>query len=84
MYKFGSILLINNHEYDSRVNTFKIPETWVELSTDQAAKLAEFSEETAKYDESEAKAYVQDGMVKAMTGKSANEQSRTRTTYEKP
>ncbi|MFR2689918.1 MAG: DUF4811 domain-containing protein, partial [Enterococcus faecium] len=40
MYKFWFNIADNNHEYDSRVNTFKIPETWVELSTDQASKLA--------------------------------------------
>lgn len=67
MYKFWFNIADNNHEYDSRVNTFKIPETWVELSTDQAAKLAELVKKQQSTMESEAKAYVQDGMVKAMT-----------------
>ncbi|MBG0500725.1 DUF4811 domain-containing protein [Enterococcus faecium] len=67
MYKSWFNIADNNHEYDSRVNTFKIPETWVELSTDQAAKLAELVKKQQSTMESEAKAYVQDGMVKAMT-----------------
>ena len=67
MYKFWFNIADNNHEYDSRVNTFKIPETWVELSTDQASKLAELVKKQQSTMESEAKAYVQDGMVKAMT-----------------
>ena len=64
MYKFWFNIADNNHEYDSRVNTFKIP---VELSTDQVAKLAELVKKQQSTMESEAKAYVQDGMVKAMT-----------------
>lgn len=67
MYKFWFNLADNNHEYDKRVNTFKIPADWIELSTDQAAKLAELVKQQQSTMANDAKAYVQEGIVKAMT-----------------
>ena len=66
-YKFWFNLADNNHEYAKRVNTFKIPANWIELSTDQAEKLADLVKQQQSTMEKEAKAYVQDGLVKAMT-----------------
>ncbi|WP_165005730.1 DUF4811 domain-containing protein [Enterococcus sp. ZJ1668] len=67
MYKFWFNIADNNHEYDKRVNTFKIPADWIELSTDQAEKLAGLVKEKQSTMESEAKTFVQEGLVKAMT-----------------
>ena len=44
-YKFWFNLADNNHEYERRVNTFKLPADWIELSTDQASELAKRVEE---------------------------------------
>lgn len=65
-YKFWFNLADNNHEFDKRVNTFKLPKDWITLSTDQAEKLAKLSKERQGTMESEAKAYVQDGLKQAM------------------
>ncbi|EOS8039321.1 DUF4811 domain-containing protein [Enterococcus hirae] len=67
MYKFWFNLADNNHEYASRVNTFKIPADWIELSTDQAKTLAQRVKEQQSTMESDAKAFVQEGLMKAMT-----------------
>ncbi|MBF8807329.1 MAG: DUF4811 domain-containing protein [Enterococcus lacertideformus] len=67
MYKLWFNLADNNHEYAKRVNIFKIPSDWIELSTDQAAKLAELVKQQQSTMEKEAKSYVQDGLIKAMT-----------------
>src|SRR5699024_9756525 len=67
MYKFWFNLADNNHEYASRVNTFKIPADWIELSTDQSKTLAQRVKEQQSTMESDAKAFVQEGLMKAMT-----------------
>lgn len=66
IYKLWFNLADNNHEYDERVNIFKIPSDWIELSTEQAAKLAELVKQQKSTIENDAKAYVQEGLVKAM------------------
>lgn len=67
MYKFWFNLADNNHEYDKCVNTFKIPADWIELTTDQAEKLAEGVKQQQSTMANDAKTYVQEGIVKAMT-----------------
>ena len=67
MYKFWFNLADNNHEYDKRVNTFKIPADWIELTTDQAEKLAKGAKQQQSTMANDAKTYVQEGIVKAMT-----------------
>lgn len=65
-YKFWFGIADNNHEYAHRVNIFKIPANWIELSTDQAADLAKRVEEQKTTMESEAKAYVQENLMQAL------------------
>ncbi|EPH95719.1 hypothetical protein D920_02246 [Enterococcus faecalis 13-SD-W-01] len=66
MYKFWFGLAGNDHEYDKKVNTFKLPEDWVVLSTDQAKELAKLAEKNKPAMEEEAKSYIQQEMMKKM------------------
>lgn len=65
-YKFWFNLADNNHEYERRVNTFKLPADWIELSTDQASELAKRVEEQKSTMEADAQKFVKEGLMKAM------------------
>lgn len=65
-YKFWFNLADNNHEYERRVNTFKLPNDWIELSTDQASELAKRVEEQKSTMEAEAQKFVKEGLMKAI------------------
>ncbi|MBO0462442.1 DUF4811 domain-containing protein [Enterococcus sp. DIV1298c] len=65
-YKFWFNLADNNHEFERRVNTFKIPADWIELSTDQASELAKRVEEQKSTMEADAQNFVKEGLMKAI------------------
>ncbi|MGL9766432.1 hypothetical protein IGK31_000434 [Enterococcus sp. DIV1288f] len=65
-YKFWFNLADNNHEYERRVNTFKLPNDWIELSTDQASELAKRVEEQKNTMEADAQKVVKEGLMKAI------------------
>ncbi|MBO1299333.1 MULTISPECIES: DUF4811 domain-containing protein [unclassified Enterococcus] len=65
-YKFWFNLADNNHEFERRVNTFKIPAEWIELSTDQASELAKRVEEQKSTMEADAQNFVKEGLMQAI------------------
>ncbi|PQC29606.1 DUF4811 domain-containing protein [Enterococcus mundtii] len=89
-YKFWFNLADNNHEYERRVNTFKLPNDWIELSTDQASELAKRVEEQKSTMEADAQKFVKEGLMKAIAQNPAMSQEEQQqvskdlaTTYQK-
>lgn len=82
-YKFWFNLADNNHEYERRVNTFKLPNDWIELSTDQASELAKRVEEQKNTMEADAQKVVKEALDESHRPKSSDVSRRTTTSIKR-
>lgn len=71
-YKFVFGVYANDHEYLKQTNTFKLPDSWIQLSTDEAKKLEKLvkekeeeqsTPEAQKQSKEAAQAYVKNGLA---------------------